>query len=409
MTMTMNAPPNDRSTTTGDRTVRSDQGNGRPSGRVLVLDAQKRQGLVTIRSLSQRGLRVTAGSHRRFSIGGWSRYAADRLAHPDPVTDPAVFIASVERELRHHEYDLVVPMTNKTLAALLEHRTRIEAHTILPFAPTDTLITALDKAETIAAARTLGVRHPTTLAPTELDLEKVATEIGYPAVVKHRHGAGGAGVAICETSTELEREYTRIRERHGLPLIQEFIPNGGERGVYTLYNKSSRLCAVTVQHRIRSNPPAGGSSTLRETISDPDLINRADRLLSGLGWEGPAMVEFRIDSRDGEPVLMEINPRFWGSLALSVFADVDFPFQLYQLAVNGDCNSNLDYQVDVRARHVLGDLSHLLAREDKRSALREFSRSADAPCSYDVFSITDPLPGILHTGHEVLQFIGGRS
>jgi len=32
-----------------------------------------------------------------------------------------------------------------------------------------------------------------------------------------------------------------------------------------------------------------------------------------LDWHGVAMVEFWIDSRDGKPKLMEINPRFWGT------------------------------------------------------------------------------------------------
>ncbi len=44
------------------------------------------------------------------------------------------------------------------------------------------------------------------------------------------------------------------------------------------------------------------------------------------------MVEFKTDERTGEPVLMEINGRFWGSLQLAIDAGVDFPRLLVECA-----------------------------------------------------------------------------
>ncbi len=41
------------------------------------------------------------------------------------------------------------------------------------------------------------------------------------------------------------------------------------------------------------------------------------------------MVEFKLDPRDNTPKLMEINPRFWGSLALAIESGVNFPYLLY--------------------------------------------------------------------------------
>ena len=36
-----------------------------------------------------------------------------------------------------------------------------------------------------------------------------------------------------------------------------------------------------------------------------------------------------------EPKLIEVNPRFWGSLALAIYAGIDFPYLLYKLAMEG--------------------------------------------------------------------------
>ena len=44
------------------------------------------------------------------------------------------------------------------------------------------------------------------------------------------------------------------------------------------------------------------------------------------------MVEFKVDPRDGIPKLMEVNPRFWGSLQLAIVSGVDFPYLILKMA-----------------------------------------------------------------------------
>src|SRR5262249_10470047 len=61
------------------------------------------------------------------------------------------------------------------------------------------------------------------------------------------------------------------------------------------------------------------------------LLRDAEKLMAALNWHGVAMVEFKMDS-DGQYWLMEINPRLWGSLALSIDAGVNFPLGLLELA-----------------------------------------------------------------------------
>ena len=81
------------------------------------------------------------------------------------------------------------------------------------------------------------------------------------------------------------------------------------------------------------------------------------KLFKGLRWNGVAMVEFKIDKRDNLPKLMEINPRFWGSLALPIYAGVDYPYLLFQLARGEKVKKVEQYKVGVKARWLLlGDL-----------------------------------------------------
>ena len=379
------------------------------AGRVLVFDAERRQALVAIRNLGRHGIDVTAASTQRTSAGALSKYADRRVHHPDPERRTRGFLDAIDHELDSREYDMLLPMADPTVIPIVEHRERFESRAAIPFLPYEKLQVGLDKKRTIEAARDAGVPHPKTLAPTELDIETVKAELEFPVVMKPRWGAGRLGVSVCDSPEALEAAYDRTRERRGPVLIQEYIPFGGERGVYTLYDWDAELAGVTVQQRLRTNPPEGGTSTLRETVADPELVSVADDFLSSLGWQGAAMVEFRIDSRDGEAKLMEINPRLWGSLALSVFAGVEFPYLLYQLSVDGTCERSLDYDVGVQARRLLGDVVHVLGREDRAAAVREFLRPADVPRCYDVLSTDDPVAAAGYVFRELSKAVGRRT
>jgi hypothetical protein len=74
-----------------------------------------------------------------------------------------------------------------------------------------------------------------------------------------------------------------------------------------------------------------------------------------------------VDPADGVPRLMEMNPRFWGSLALPCLAGMDFPWLLYELALGRPSSAPESYRVGVRSRWELGDLDHLLIRLRGRS------------------------------------------
>lgn len=367
--------------------------------RVLVCNAHARHALSAIRSLGRAGHRVTAASAARVNAGGLSRHVHRRLHHPRPARAPSDFLDALERELRRRDYDLLLPVNGRTVEAVVRARDRFDPLVGLPFLPIDRLAVGLDKRRTARAARRVGTPHPETLLPAEVTAAAV-DDLGYPVVVKPCRGSGREGVAVCDSRAAFERAYDRVRDRHGPAIVQSFVPRRDERGVYTVYDEGD-LVALTVQRRIRSNPPAGGASTYRETVRDPELVARADRLLSALDWHGAAMVEFRVDDRDGTPQLLEINPRLWGSLALTAAAGVDVPGTLLSLATGAPVEPSLDYEVGVRCRRLFADAAHVARRPDRPAALREFLAATRERPHYDVVSASDPLPTLGRLGHVV--------
>src|SRR3546814_394652 len=65
--------------------------------------------------------------------------------------------------------------------------------------------------------------------------------------------------------------------------------------------------------------------SLRRTSQNPALVEDALRRLRCLGWQGAAMLEYRVRDSDGSFDFIELNPRYWQSLHLDLLAGIDFP------------------------------------------------------------------------------------
>jgi len=100
------------------------------------------------------------------------------------------------------------------------------------------------------------------------------------------------------------------------------------------------------------------------------------------------MVEFRIDKRDGTPKLMEINPRFWGSLQLSILAGADFPYLLYKLMMNDNPSPKLDFKYGVQCRWLMGEPMDFFRYPIKLNINSNFRSIFND----DIISLSDPGP-----------------
>jgi protein-tyrosine-phosphatase len=130
------------------------------------------------------------------------------------------------------------------------------------------------------------------------------------------------------------------------------------------------------------------------------------------------MVEFKLDFETRQWVMLEVNPRFWGSLPLALASGADFPLALFQLLVEGRTQVPDRYRVGLSARNVRADAKwHLtnlradrsdptvntkpwpdVARETCRSLLTASERS-------DTFTFDDPAPAFAE-GREMACNIG---
>jgi predicted ATP-grasp superfamily ATP-dependent carboligase len=140
-------------------------------------------------------------------------------------------------------------------------------------------------------------------------------------------------------------------------LFQEFVEGEGT-GYFALLHHGE-LRAEFAHRRIRDVYPTGSGSAVRVSAPiDPDIRRSSLAILSALRWHGVAMVEYR-QKAGSAPIFMEVNGRFWHSLALACYAGIDFPRMLAEIAEHGDVEPNFNYRCGVRCRWLLGDARHL--------------------------------------------------
>jgi len=363
---------------------------------VLVTDAQSRAGLVIIRSLGERGIRVTATDDDRVSVGFFSRYCRRTVVTPDPARHPAAFADAVLEELARRPYDVVIPVIDDALFALVRRKEEVEQHTRFPFMHREALLGAHDKALAVESARSCGLRVPETFAVEgESDVETALSRLTLPVVVRPRNSHGSLGLHRVSRPEEVWPVCRRVAREFGPVIVQEYIPWGGlTYDVDVLMNRDSAPVAAVVCRRIRTYPPMAGPTSCGQAVVWPELAGGALRLLRQMHWFGPAEVEFRIDPRDGMPTFMEVNPRLWGSLYTATVAGVDFPWLLYRLAMDGDVAPVTQYRTDLKARYFFTlDMLCLVSHPRKRTIARQWLADFFDPRTKELLlSRRDPLP-----------------
>jgi len=337
--------------------------------RILVLDGDQNQAVACVRSLAKAGHEVRVGESRPWSKAGWSRCASGSFQYASPRINPEKFINDVISEARKVTGTLVLPTTEATTLLISSNRSMFSqagSRFVLP--DHCNLLKAFDKRQTTELAQSLGIPVPKTCpARTTEEMSAALEQMQFPVVLKPRSsqekssngGMQTTGRPGYATNTDGALAlFSDMRKRCSSILVQEFVDGTGT-GYFALM-KDGEVRAEFAHRRIRDLHPTGSGSVLRESIAvDPQIRNASLSMLRALRWHGVAMIEYRL-RRDGVPVFMEVNGRFWHSLPLACYAGVDFPALLAHMAEFGDVDPPAHYRVGVKCRWLAGDLWHLL-------------------------------------------------
>jgi predicted ATP-grasp superfamily ATP-dependent carboligase len=300
-----------------------------------------------------------------FAAAKLSRFCQAGFDYPISTEDADAFVESVLEFVRDRAIDLVVPITDWTLGPLSTQRDRFSSICRLALAPHHALEAASDKHQTVQLAQSLGIEVPRSWLIESISDLATLGNLSFPVVVKDRFSvrwsrgkAVFGSVAYAYSLSELENKVTERLQAAGDVLVQEFVAGVGVG--FSCFVVSGKVLLPFEWQRIREIDPRGSGSSCRKSIPlDEQLVSLSGRLISNIGFEGMAMVEYK-KTKDGRLVLMEINGRPWGSIALPIASGIDYPRYMIDWYLDDNPPPEyIPYNTGITCRRVVSELSHL--------------------------------------------------
>lgn len=383
---------------------------------VLLTNASNAKGIVVTQSLGKQGIEITNTDSEHLSAAFFSKYSKHHFLCASPEIGPLEFINSIQNHIERKKIDVLMPINSIETNLISRYKDKFTPFTKVPFEDFPKMMRLHDKNEVMKLASELDIRIPETYEINNAaDLETCSKQIEYPIVVKLRNATSSVGVSYAYSPHEFISKYKQTIQKFNLkpsdyPIVQEYIPGNGY-GVSLLYNQGD-IRAIFTHKRLREYPITGGPSTMRVSVRHKEMEMAAKKLLDHVSWHGIAMVEFKLDERTNKPVLIEVNPRFWGSIYQAIAAGVNFPYLLYEMAMNGDVKPVFNYKVGVKTRFLLNDyralFSHLRHSDNRYETIKEFFKIYEKDLYYDTFSIKDMLPAIMFAYKGMKEVINSK-
>ncbi|MEM3587258.1 MAG: ATP-grasp domain-containing protein [Candidatus Jordarchaeaceae archaeon] len=182
-----------------------------------------------------------------------------------------------------------------------------------------TLRKSRDKMKIFSEAKKLNISSPKSIITGDVeDAKEAAKLIGLPVIVRPISGGGGHGIYLAKSLDDIEKIFQKLKNQRKI-IIQEYVK--GIDASCSLLSDGKSALAVSVNEQLIGVPELGGRDfiycgnivplSVEKQVCDKIRIY-AETLCKLLKLKGSNGIDFVIHK--GEPYLMEINPRFQGTL-----------------------------------------------------------------------------------------------
>ena len=361
------------------------------------------QGLGIVRSLGRRGVPVCVIDDEH-SISRFSRYTTQsvRLANLRDQREAVDRLLEIGERLSLHGW-VLYPTREELVAAFSHYRVELSQMFRVPTPDWESVKWAWDKRNTYQLAQKLGIPTPITHYPEHIDqlaqLDSLEAPFAIkPAIKEHFLYATKAKAWCASDHAELRTLFRKASELAGPGeiMVQEVIPGGGrQQFAYCAFFRNGRAVGKMVARRRRQHPlQFGRASTYVETVDVPILEELSERFLREINYYGLVELEYKLDPRDGQYKLLDVNARTWGYHSLGASAGVDFSYLLYadQLGLPvEECKGKPGVAWVRTTTDIPATITALLGGDID---FRDYFRSLRNCHVEAVFTPEDPLPGL---------------
>lgn len=369
--------------------------------------------LGVLRGLKRKGIPVIVLDVDSKSMVRYSRYVTKLVPCPNPLDSEMGFINTLMelgRSLDHRP--VYIPTGDAEVLALSKHKEKLNAYYRMPVASFDTVNLLVNKKRFFQDVIRRNIPCPRTCFPETVDeMRKMAADIGYPLIVKSAYSHRfiqefHKKVFVIHSPSTLETAIAMLNAPIQDCFLQEIIPGNTLYLFYCYFNRQSVPLGICGYDKVRQFPRDFGIGTVCRSINRPRPIQNAVSYLQAIGYYGLAEPEFKLDPRDGQYKLIEINTRSVTQTQLAAACEIYMEYLAYQDLVQGNVEPVAPATDAVLWIDEINELHYQLSRI--RRGYFNISELVGLACEKKVFAgsaIDDPVPvlvGLMRFFHERL-------
>ena len=336
---------------------------------VLVPQADSLGAVAVIRSLGLHKYQVHAASVKTEALGCQSNYAT--LSHICPSYQSNDYLPWLRATISQHKIEAIIP-SEGFLLAIKNHF--YEFAPLMPIPQDHNLVFGcLSKVFVLdfflqSSDTRLQQHLPKTVIITPTThIESLETEDWMtPFFVKgdgyYNKNNDSAFVTQANNWALAEKNVTAALKNYEKVLLQDC--RKGIKATVNLLMQDGYILAESMLIARHENPHTGGLTSLRESWWNQHIYEDAVLRMHALGWNGPAMLEYKWDEKTQTFNFIEINARYWAALHLDILAGLHFPaIQLEYFFHKTKPEIPLRLNKVIKVRHALpADFGYLLSK-----------------------------------------------
>ena len=239
-----------------------------------------------------------------------------------PAAKDEKFISTIADIIKKEKIQLLVPIVDyefDKVGANIDEFKKLGCITAI--SSPQTIAIANEKEKTFKFFKEIGIDTPTTWMPSELPNPK---DIKYPIFIKPRTGRASLDVYKINNVDDLQRHLKDVDD----PVLQEYV-TGKEYTIDVLSDFNSRVIGIVPRQRVETKV---GISYKGKTVDDPIMIEKAKLIAEKMKNVGHCNIQLFVTA-EGRYCFFEINPRYAGTLTLTVAAGMNSPYLLCKMAL----------------------------------------------------------------------------
>lgn len=220
--------------------------------------------------------------------------------------------------------DLCMPVDMKGIYYFAQHREQVEEFTKLFLIQSAKELRMIwDKKQFADTLQDKKFPHPQSIT-SQKQFEEEIQNFSFPVLVKPRLSGNGDGIVKFLDLEHLTLDVKQTQNFFEEFIIQEYIE--GEDIDCSVLCKDGKILVYTIQKSLFANPKTYQPAEAIEFVHHPKVFETATKLMALLNWNGVGHIDMRIRKSDGLVQIIEMNPRFWGSIEGSLHVGVNFPY-----------------------------------------------------------------------------------